>query len=531
MKECPNCKKEYADDVEYCLEDGTVLTGNEKEAAPTVLVNETRTNVSGNKTETIKPQVKTSAAASGGGMSASSKIIALLAIILLIGGGLVFWKVKYGHSEGLTKLTKKDLEIIFADAPPQALQRLAADPELKKKQLDQIKEFLAVAQEARRNGFSEFEAKEVDKIKEDLEEIRMTIMAVSYDKEVNKDKENLPPFASITKEQVDAYFQKDGNQEKFDKLLNEQIEAAKKDGRIPENFEIQPQQLEQAKDQYAKVRIGYETAKAKWSSLSEDFKHKTDLQIKLQEAQYLEQKYSQEIIAKKVVATDEEIANYLSTHPEEAKVIEEKKAKAEELLKRAKAGEDFAKLVKENSDDPGKKEEGGLYKDITKGGMVPEFEQAALALQPGQIADTLVESNYGYHIIKLEKKGTKKDSEGKEEEIYDARHILISTMSGADPNNPMSQPLPLKDKIKNAIETEKKKKILDEILARNPIEIAKDFEIKVPPMPEGQGNNPNAPGGLTPEQMEQLKKQIEEAQKNQGDPPKAAPKKEEKPKK
>ncbi len=530
MKVCPNCKKEYADDVEYCLEDGTVLNG--EESAPTVLVNETRTSVSENKTETVKPQVKTSTAAASGGSSATSKFVALLAVILLIGGGLVFWKVKYGHSsEGLTKLTKQDLETIFADAPPQALQRLASDPELKKKQLDQIKEFLAVAQEARKNDFAAFDPKDVPQIKEDLEEIRMTITAVSYDKEINKDKENLPPFASITKEEVDAFFQKDGNQEKFDKLLNEQIEAAKKGGRIPEDFQIQPQQLEQAKDQYAKVRIGYAQAKAAWSGLSEDFKHKTELQIQLQESQYLEQKYSQEVIAKKVVATDEEIANYLTTHPEEAKVIEEKKAKAEELLKRAKAGEDFTKLVEEASEDPGSKKDGGLYKDVTKGAMVPEFEQAALALEPGQVADKVVESNYGFHIIKLEKKGTKKDAEGKDQESYDARHILISTMSGGDPANPMAPPMPLKEKIKSDIETEKKKKLMDDILARNPIEIAQDFEIKVPPMPEGQGNTPGAPGGLTPEQMEQLKKQIEEAQKGQKDAPKEAPKKEEKPKK
>ena len=464
MKECPNCKKEYADDVEYCLEDGTVLqTKGEAETETLVIEPEAETVVS-EKVETVKieaakPQ-KAASASANPGMSATSKFLGLLVIILLIGGGLVFWKIKYGHgAEGISKLTKEDMQTIFADLPPQALQRLASDSDLKKRQLDQLKEFLAIAQEAIRTGFADKE-----NIKAELEEITMTITAVSYDREKNKDKENLPPFASITKEDVDAFFQKDDNQAKFDKWLNEQVENAKKEGQIPENFEIQPQQLEQAKEQFAKVRIGYAEAKANWNTLSEEARHKIELQLKLQEAQYLAQKYSTDVIAKEVVATDEEVNNYMATHPEAAKEIEEKKAKAEDILKRIKAGEDFNKLAEENSDDPGSKKDGGLYKDITKGAMVPEFEQAALALEPGQVADQLVESKFGYHIIKLEKKGTKKDAEGKEQETYDARHILISTMSGADPANPMAQPLPLKDKIKNDLETEKRKNYLKESL-------------------------------------------------------------------
>ena len=95
-----------------------------------------------------------------------------------------------------------------------------------------------------------------------------------------------------------------------------------------------------------------------------------------------------------------------------------KKAKAEEILKRAQDGEDFAKLADEFSEDPGNKtpdgkKKGGLYENVTKGKMVPEFEAAALALEPGQIAPNLVETQFGYHIIKLDRKGETKDQKVK----------------------------------------------------------------------------------------------------------------------
>ncbi|MCX6896038.1 MAG: peptidylprolyl isomerase, partial [Verrucomicrobia bacterium] len=77
-----------------------------------------------------------------------------------------------------------------------------------------------------------------------------------------------------------------------------------------------------------------------------------------------------------------------------------KKKKADDLLARAKKGEDFAKLVKDNSDDPGSKDTGGEY-EFPRGQMVPEFETAAFGLKKaGDISD-VVTTTFGYHIIKL----------------------------------------------------------------------------------------------------------------------------------
>jgi peptidyl-prolyl cis-trans isomerase C len=79
-----------------------------------------------------------------------------------------------------------------------------------------------------------------------------------------------------------------------------------------------------------------------------------------------------------------------------------KRKQMEGLLKRARAGEDFAKLAKEYSEDPGSRDTGGEYK-FPRGRMMPEFESAAFSLGTNQISD-IVTTRYGYHIIKLSEK-------------------------------------------------------------------------------------------------------------------------------
>ncbi len=92
---------------------------------------------------------------------------------------------------------------------------------------------------------------------------------------------------------------------------------------------------------------------------------------------------------------------------------EQVRAEAASVIERLKGGEDFEKIARERSDDPGSKAKGGDLGTFGLGRMVAPFEQALLALQPGEVTQTPVQTPYGFHVIKLEAKARKPENDTK----------------------------------------------------------------------------------------------------------------------
>ncbi|WP_160644952.1 stalk domain-containing protein [Chengkuizengella marina] len=135
----------------------------------------------------------------------------------------------------------------------------------------------------------------------------------------------------------------------------------------------------------------------------------------------------EKLFESKIEITDEEIATYyeanLSTYTEEEQVkashiLVETKEEAESILQQINDGTDFSELAIEHSIDPGSGSNGGDLGFFGRGVMVPEFEEAAFNLSTGEISE-IVQSNFGFHIIKVTDKKEEKTPtlEEKQEEI------------------------------------------------------------------------------------------------------------------
>jgi peptidyl-prolyl cis-trans isomerase C/foldase protein PrsA len=126
----------------------------------------------------------------------------------------------------------------------------------------------------------------------------------------------------------------------------------------------------------------------------------------------LKAEYDKELKADKNAFTIASVRHILilteNRKPEEALKI------ANDLEEKLKKGEDFATLAKEHSEDPGSKDNGGLYKDAYVNQWVPEFKEAALTQKIGEIGPP-VKTSYGYHIIRVESRAEKTFDQAKEE--------------------------------------------------------------------------------------------------------------------
>ncbi|MCY7345203.1 MAG: peptidylprolyl isomerase [Pyrinomonadaceae bacterium] len=262
-----------------------------------------------------------------------------------------------------------------------------------------------------------------------------------------------------------------------------QAAVAKERGDRYSASKLQGESLLKARENWARTKVLSGQAKA-----DAEFMARTEiaLRTKILEAGILSADYLRVNWTKEIKATNAEITAYLSAHPEYD--VKAKRAKAEMILRRAQTGEDFNRLAKEFSEDRSTKEKGGLHENIGKNTLWAEVERAALGLEKNQIAPRLVETETGWHIVKLENKQLDQNGETVN---YSVRHILLQKNFEEPGSNNPDVPAPFlkaEEIAKSEVEKEKRVAFVERIAQINEISLPEDFTIESPAQ-SAPGNN------------------------------------------
>ena len=413
------------------------------------------------------------------------KILILVLITMILGGAAIFWRVLDSRTKAaklesaiLKNLSAEEIALILKNqsvSDPERVNTITKTEESRRAFLRGLKEYFALAAKARREGMADEKnfAPNI-KLKENglLSELYPVWLI----------EQGRTPL-TVTKEQIEEVWKNPDSEKEF----NEQIDAlyavqnavaANMESSLGVTQRLQGEGLEKARKGWARAKIlsGLARADAEFMELPV-----VNLRMKILESGVLSNSYLAEYWKTRIKATEPEIAEYLSKHPEYDP--NKKLEKAQTVLARARRGEDFAKLAKEFSEDRATKELGGLYKDWSKGaGLWAEVETAALNVKKGEVVGELVETKDGYHIVQLINQKKVKESDGTETVKFNLRHILFQKRF-EDPlaarlNSQVPAPFKTGGEIaKTEIEIEKRKIFIEEIVGGENITLPEDFQL------------------------------------------------------
>lgn len=157
------------------------------------------------------------------------------------------------------------------------------------------------------------------------------------------------------------------------------------------------------------IEIKIMSNKAKTAGYDQDAEFKRKLEFLNQRAlhaEVIEKEITPAITEEAIKARyEKEIASQPQVEEVRARhILVKTKEEADEIIKQLDAGGDFEAIAKEKSSDTGSGAQGGDLGFFSAGMMVPEFETAAFALDVGAYTKTPVQSQFGFHVIKLEEK-------------------------------------------------------------------------------------------------------------------------------
>lgn len=226
----------------------------------------------------------------------------------------------------------------------------------------------------------------------------------------------------ITKDELYDVLVKQNGEQALEALISEKvIDLEVEKQKVEVNDEDVQKEMDELKEAYGGEEI-FNQAMVSYGYSIEALQENIAMNIKIRK-----------LMEPTISVPEEDIASYFETNKqmfgeeEQVKarhILVETEEKAQEVVEKLKAGEEFVQLAKEYSLDEGTKESGGELGFFGKGKMVAEFEEVAFALGVNEISDP-VKTDYGYHILQVEQK--KEAKEANYEENKDViKDILLS---------------------------------------------------------------------------------------------------------
>ncbi|MEN3334528.1 MAG: peptidyl-prolyl cis-trans isomerase [Blastocatellia bacterium] len=415
--------------------------------------------------ETSANAATVSSATAASKASLPTKAIAAVLVLAFVAvGGII---IQRSSSKPVSyNLTKHDMEVIFQEMiPPPQQAQMAANPDEKKKLIDEVKKLLSVAAFAESEGYAQ------------RPEVQAQL-ALQTDLGLNDAYRKQYPETKISDEDINAYYQAHPNE--FDTFLQSNPQFQQR---------AQGAQRDQFKKQYGEFKVIAERARKEKLDESE----KVRLEMLIKRSDVLNNAYLSDLDKdpSKLGISDAEIEQYYQEHqgdfeeartriilistqaqppaPDAAKKGEQPKApskedarkKAEEALAKARKGEDFVALVKQYSDNPDKDKGGETT--LPSAQMPPDL----VNLKPGEISN-IIETPNGYVILKLEER-----------------------KAGAGPSDPK-----IHQQIVNKLKKDKIDAKIDEIAKNSKVTVPEDFDMTVkaaepPQLPAGHPQVPS----------------------------------------
>ena len=404
-------------------------------------------------------------------------IISLLVAVVVVTGAV--WKFRHRTANAAPVVSAGPLHSLSAEQIVEMLQHQAAiepdkvcsivqNDQSRRVFLNGLRDYLALASRARSEGLADS-----PDMKLNIEYKKNVLLASLYQ---NKLDNQAHRYYEVPTSQIESYLSNGENEKQF-QLEQKALRAVQQSvvtnsGNPLAAPELQEETIAKSKKEWAKVQILSDMAKNDAEFMAQP---PVGLRLRVAEAGVLAFNYVNRNWLKHVLPSDEEITAFLASHPEydPAKKLEQAKS----LLSRAKSREDFAKLAREFSEDRASKEKGGLYEDVPSGAMWPEVEAAALKLSNGQVADQLIETQHGYHIVQL----VNKSDVGEVKLSF--RHILIRR-NFEEPGTPINSETPpaylsAREVATIVVRNEKRRKFIDEIARAENISLPDDFSFEV----------------------------------------------------